>query len=768
MAAETTRRRRRPAVSCSLCRRRKVRCNREQPCNNCLRSKNVSCVYEDNPPLRSRQHHPQISRPNNDGPKSDSSAAAEASAMNAFHFRTGASTTISSPSLSDPQPPSNIQASLHMRIKHLEEQLSRQNIAESQNDYPTPSTSVETMTLGVEPNGQFDFLHESDKSGLQTSIVRNVSHKTRFFGQSHWITSIALFQNIATACARYLSDGSSPASLNLHRCKALGKIIKARMVPSWPALLSLELPEKQLADELVERYLRTLESVYRVLHIPSFRREYDALWTSTSPPDTSFLVQLKLVLAIGATTYDSKFSLRKSVNRWIFEAQTYLSEPEFKSRLGLQHLQSNILLLIARETAGIGADITWTSAGALYRTAVYMGLHRDPTKVTKCGVYASEMRRRLWNTILEVCIQSSLTSGGPPSISITEFDTEPPSNFDDEQLLASNPIAKPADELTQSSITIALRKSVPIRLKILQNLNNLGMQSTYEEMLCLDSELRTVYKQLCHTLAKLPTSRFDVQLIELIMNRYISVLHIPFLSAGTQSPVYAFSRKVVFETSLKLWQMISPTSTFGQSTPSTEEPCDGDIQRLVIIGHGFYRHVSTQAMLMLAIELRSQLEESISLGPNLLRPDLRAIVEEGKSWMLKSVEAGETNVKGHLLMCVAIAQIDALASRLGEEEAAKMMIKAAEDSETVCMEVLQRIIADIEREEGSEGYGEQGLDAANDMALPDPMSLNAPLNPMDDWEFLMSDVVLNASNAEPTQWMFADGTMQTAAINTMF
>jgi hypothetical protein len=44
------RKRKRPAYSCVECRRRKVRCDREQPCNQCT-AQNVadSCTYEESP-----------------------------------------------------------------------------------------------------------------------------------------------------------------------------------------------------------------------------------------------------------------------------------------------------------------------------------------------------------------------------------------------------------------------------------------------------------------------------------------------------------------------------------------------------------------------------------------------------------------------------------------------------------------------------------------------------------------------------------------------
>ena len=38
-------RRRRPPLSCSQCRHRKIKCDQKKPCNQCKRSKDVTCVY---------------------------------------------------------------------------------------------------------------------------------------------------------------------------------------------------------------------------------------------------------------------------------------------------------------------------------------------------------------------------------------------------------------------------------------------------------------------------------------------------------------------------------------------------------------------------------------------------------------------------------------------------------------------------------------------------------------------------------------------------
>ncbi|KAH1269949.1 hypothetical protein KXX16_007288 [Aspergillus fumigatus] len=47
-----------------------------------------------------------------------------------------------------------------------------------------------------------------------------------------------------------------------------------------------------------------------------FRGEYETLWISDERPDTTSLMQVKLVLALGAVTYNDRFSLRASAIQW--------------------------------------------------------------------------------------------------------------------------------------------------------------------------------------------------------------------------------------------------------------------------------------------------------------------------------------------------------------------------------------------------------------------------------------------------------------------
>lgn len=275
-----------------------------------------------------------------------------------------------------------------------------------------------------------------------------------------------------------LKGGMSNMLPGLHRAKSLARVIKSQRSPLWPTLPTTDLPPKHICDELINCYQRTIETLYRILHVPSFRRHYDMVWTDGTDRPTAFLVQLKLVLAIGAILYDEKCSLRAQAIQWIYEAQTWLSSPVFKSQLGVQYLQMSVLLLLARELADVGGELVWISAGAVMRTAIYIGLHKDPAQLPRMSQLESEMRRRIWNTVLEMNLQFSLVSGGPCLISMEDFTTEPPGNFDDEQLTDTESDVRPANTYTQTSVSIALRKTFTARLAVIKFLNDVASTGT--------------------------------------------------------------------------------------------------------------------------------------------------------------------------------------------------------------------------------------------------------------------------------------------------
>lgn len=498
-----------------------------------------------------------------------------------------------------------------------------------------------------------------------------------------------------------------PVIPNLQRCKALARTIKHQRKPAWPSVINSELPSKHISDQLVDGYLRTIETVYRVLHIPTFKRDYEALWTSGDKPDQAFLVLVKLVLAIGAAVYDENFSLKAAATQWVFEAQTWIAEPNVKKHLHLQGLQIHIILLFAREIDDVAGDSVYMSAGDLYRRAVIMGLHRDPTQLPQKSVYVTEMRRRMWSTILEVCLQSSLMTGAPPLLSLNDFDTQPPSNLDDDQLGLEAPAPKSETRFTQVSVALALRKTFPVRLSIIKSLNDLHRINSYEETLQLDTELRDCYRAVSRVLqtfksdSDLDFSQFGLQMVDLLMQRYIAALHIPFFGSSLDQSAFAFSRKVTIEASLRIWYIVRPLSTTmaGRTERDSDTLAAQDISRLAVSGAGLFRNAATQSALLIAVELKAQLQDDDSLGPTPVRPDLIAVLRDSVDWGLHCIKNGETNIKGYLMSRLIIAQIEAIIRGVHRDEMARIMVNATIDAENVCLPILEEMADDTNSDE---------------------------------------------------------------------
>lgn len=205
-----------------VCRRRKIKCNREIPCSNCLRSKNIVCEYVNNsPPPPSRREASSISektRSSAPEPSANMDASQPRSTLtcNAVHFQTNRKAASpggilhipSGPSIADgvytftPPTPASQSASssrdvdlLKFKIKQLEEQLSAATQRATSSIPTTPRW--ETMTDASQIAGSFHIRREPLLAGLEPTVSRTIMHKTRVFGQSHWMLGVGMVRQLA-------------------------------------------------------------------------------------------------------------------------------------------------------------------------------------------------------------------------------------------------------------------------------------------------------------------------------------------------------------------------------------------------------------------------------------------------------------------------------------------------------------------------------------------------------------------------------------------
>ncbi|KAK4118204.1 hypothetical protein N657DRAFT_584036 [Parathielavia appendiculata] len=767
---EPERRRRRPAVSCILCRRRKIRCNRETPCSNCAKSKNATCVYRDppRPPRPDGPLHPLVG----DASQTVQIQTSEPAAMSLL---TPASSEPTHHGSSRP-PPQHTTALTGSTATSAAASPSPRTYGQPSSRRPAPEqavssgpspantasvstftrdTHVETKTLHLSDFTANYHLHTEHRSAGQSQsqvVTKCVTHKTRLFGQSHWVNAVGLLSDMIELIQRSLRDPMSKLLVMERRCKSLAKVIKARRRPPWPCPPTPELPGRLVCDALVECYLDTSEAIFRVLHVPSFRRDYEAVWDPSRDPDPAFLVQLKLVLAIGAAAYDSTFSLRPYAIRWVYEAQTWLSEPEFKSRLDIPALQTSILLLMAREATGVGEEMVWATLGTTVRIAMYMGLHRDTAGLGLVTVtlLVAEMRRRLWNTILELMLHSSLTSGAPPLITLDEFDTKPPGNFDDDQLTdqeGDDLTPRPDEHFTQTTIAIALRSTFPQRLAVAKHLNDLSSRPTYSETLKLDAELREAYRTLTHTLqacksAPRSPSELGLRTVDLILRWFFIALHFPFFAPALREAEFAFSRRAAVENALRFWR-----TAFPHPLSLSDDLADDRLGRIAINGSGFFRTTAVRALVGIAIELQTlaREEQGLSLGPVELRPDLLLAMEDFTVWAWKSLETGQTNAKCYLVAAVIRAQFEAVRQGLSHEDTEAFVFKEAEAAEERALGLLEAIEASGRQTQEDAVLGVGVDDVGHGLDLTTGLSV--------DWNYLASDAMFSSMEMDPMSWV---------------
>lgn len=166
LASPTPRKRRRPALACVQCRTRKVRCDRNSPCSQCVKTKSSDCAYEALPhTIRADAVTPR--RLVGDIPASSSGVTTS------VHAPVRPQTT--SPAVAyTPGSSVSVEALSH-RVKYLESQLDAQSERSELGSYRNEPLSV------------------SGPGPPQTPFpVRGIQHKTRFFGQSHWMNGSEL------------------------------------------------------------------------------------------------------------------------------------------------------------------------------------------------------------------------------------------------------------------------------------------------------------------------------------------------------------------------------------------------------------------------------------------------------------------------------------------------------------------------------------------------------------------------------------------------
>jgi len=329
-------------------------------------------------------------------------------------------------------------------------------------------------------------------------------------------------------------------------------------IPNLREVITLPLGQ---VDELVRVYMRTFESTHRILHIPSFWKEYREYWRDREKGPLDFVAVLLLVMACGLLLHHGVDPLtagkhRQMAVRWVHAVESYLCH---KHRPDMTLVRLHCLMILAKRINCIDTHLAWSEVGALVRIAMSMGLHRDPDKLRKISLFHAEMRRRLWATILEIDLQAAMERGMPVMISEGDYDCRPPLDINDWDIVETTEaiadhIFHPGS-LTETSFQVILLRSFPVRLEIARLINNLQFDPPYEEILRLDKEVQRCFRELPQLFRLSTKTPVDAglllprQLLDLHIRRFLLLLHMPFAIRAMHDLQYSYSRHVCVENS---------------------------------------------------------------------------------------------------------------------------------------------------------------------------------------------------------------------------
>ncbi|KAI4865857.1 fungal-specific transcription factor domain-containing protein [Hypoxylon rubiginosum] len=523
--------RNRPPVSCLLCRTRKVKCDRQQPCERCVKSGEANfCEYaprasrkartDSRPQVDARARHEPMSRP-----------------------------------------------VLQVRLQKLEEMVNGLVYTTRSRDsaMDTPSSS-DQRTETTETRSDLSSPPSLASAGplLPTTLGEH-----SYVGATHWasiLESIHDIQGILDSETDGHSTPSPPPQRGVSQDNA--DIIFGKLSPITLGQAISRLPPRNKTDALILLYFRHKFTTAPYIHTTKFQREYDAFWEDPSSASLLWISCLASMLWVAASISILKGESDESVaslpDKLIALATQclvsgdYLSAKPYSIEALLLHSYTEL-----QRNKEIDSSL-WAKFGLVARLAQRMGYHRDPKYLPNVTPFDGELRRRAFFFIEVFDVLFSFQLGMPPIIRDDECDTESPSNlFDadfDENVMALPP-PRPATEPTstlylcyKSKLCRLLRRVIRFALSI--------QPPPYEEVTKLDDELHQYHAQVPPSLQIRPIRSYsftdhtyDIMhrlMLEMMYLKSLCVLHRPYLNRDKDNPRYDRSRNTCRDAALRI------------------------------------------------------------------------------------------------------------------------------------------------------------------------------------------------------------------------
>ncbi|KAK2771776.1 hypothetical protein FQN53_004890 [Emmonsiellopsis sp. PD_33] len=438
----------RPQIrSCTLCRYRKVKCDRQQPCGNCARLDASKCIYPPGPgraPKRPRRRDVLETRllerlasledimrrleggrrqeegmgmdMGNVGDDEDDEDEGEGVISIGSGSGSGGSITTTTTAASSSNQP-------------VEQQIGRLVIDETRSCYVS---NVLWARLGDEVEELRDLLYEPPAEDED-------SPPTEGSGTDYSVLPLGQGANAAIMGFRALTH-------------------------------SLDHYHPQLAQSvaLLEKYKENVAPLVPIFHMPTLIRMY---WDAIGSMDSLDKNTETLLFAIyysAAISMDTPRCLEilgipreTALERYRFATEQAMARANLLESQSMILLQAAVLFLTALRNED-SSRVVWSLSSLIFHIAQAMGLHRDGSAFGLRPL-ETELRRRLWWHICLLDNRSSEYHGCEPIVRESAFDTKMPLNVNDSDLTADMK-EPPAEREGVTDVTFCLIRCHALRV----------------------------------------------------------------------------------------------------------------------------------------------------------------------------------------------------------------------------------------------------------------------------------------------------------------
>ncbi|KAH8689364.1 putative fungal-specific transcription factor [Talaromyces proteolyticus] len=516
------RRRDKPQLSCTLCRRGKLKCDRGLPCESCARrGLSLSCTYPAATPLQSgkRVIHPT--------------------------------------------------SNMHDRVAQLEKLvLSLKNEADANN-----------RTSASQGHYSPDFL-ELPKSFGRISLE---NAETTYVEGSHWtaiLDGIAelkdCFDDEVPESAEFKNNSKSIGGIsNRGPVLLLGNF---QQLDKREILASI--PPRPTIDQLVIRYFNSKNINSLLIHGPTFLEEYHRFWESPWETSTMWIGLLFSIICLGTlhqqletsysespTLHDAGLDLMHSIQLYRERAAQCLVLADYTKCV--PYTVETLLHYLAIEYVNITDSHTgvWALMGIIVQIALRMGYHRDGSHSSRLSPFQVEMRRRAWAVLFQVTSSAAGQFGLPRMINDSQADTKEPQDISDDALspdMIELPPPRSDSEASAIQFLVAKNRLLSIFNMIVDLTGSPKKAISYEQIIELDKILERQFKGIPVPLQMKPMSRCLADTADIIVNRlFLSlsyyrsrcVLHREYMLVARSNNRYMHSRKSCIGAALNILQI---------------------------------------------------------------------------------------------------------------------------------------------------------------------------------------------------------------------